>query len=268
MENDKVHTHESYGALEISRSNCPSTALFGSSILHDNVIKLRVTTAKLRRGIHRDFIHQSYSPKDTYVEVEMSYTQFAEAIISLNNGAIPVTVRMANGRRMEPCPFTSKEEQFRTEFLDDMKNLSEKVDYANKRAKTLLESKKPLTKAEKEELLSVLGNLSTEINANIPFIRDSFAKQMEKSVTEAKCNIEGFIQTRMDSLAKTAIAENISKSGSMALLPANDDVLSANEADGEFTSVISAIRQDKAKNNDKPRRANDSKSNHNQTDLS
>jgi hypothetical protein len=159
-------------------------------------------------------------PKDTYVEVEMSYVQFAEVITSFNQGGgVPVTIRYANGRRMEECPFESKDEQFRAEFGADLRGLSEAIDNARIRARALLESKKPPTKSEKEELISILEGLATEVNSNIPFVRDMFAEQMDKTVAEAKGNIEGFIQNRMSVIANAALAQNIEALGDAAALP-------------------------------------------------
>jgi hypothetical protein len=89
------------------------------------------------------------------------------------------------------------------------------------RAQELFDGKKPLTKAEKEELLSVLNKLSTEVNSNIPFVRDNFVEQTEKTVAEAKGNIEGFIQSRMASIANAAIAQNSNflSAGGTEILP-------------------------------------------------
>jgi hypothetical protein len=172
------------------------------------------------------------------VEIEMSYVQFAEAVTSLNQGVgVPVTVRFANGRNMAPCPYASKDEQFRAEFNADLRELAQTVDSAVKRAETLFDSKKPLNKSEKDELLTMITSLSTEIKSNIPFVRDRFVEQMDKTVTEAKGNIEGFIQNRMTALANEALAQNMGAlgdgSGTAALL--------APEA-GEKPSVLAKIR--------------------------
>jgi len=241
--------HESYGALEISRCQRPSTALFGSSILHENTVRLRITEAELKRDLHTDRVYPSHLRKETYVDVEMSYTQFAEAITSLNiGGGIPVTVRYANGRTMEPCPYTSKDEQFRAEFSDDLKELAATVNGAVKRAEALFDSKKPLNRAEKDELLSMLKSLSVAVYSNIPFVRDSFAEQMDKTVLEAKGNIEGFIQNRMTAIANAAIAQNLDALDDDGVLTATNLRLDGSghkpspQADGEKPSVLEQIR--------------------------
>jgi hypothetical protein len=237
--------HESHGALQISRCQHSSTALFGSSILHDNIIRLRISAAEMERRNNTDYLYYSPSKKDTYVEVEMSYVQFAEAMISLNQGVgVPVTVRYANGRSMEPCPYTSKDERFRAEFNADLRELAQTIDGAVNRAKTLFNSKKPLTKTEKDEILSALQSLSMEIKSNIPYVRDLFVEQMDKTVMEAKGNIEGFIQNRMAVIANEAIAQNIGAlndgGGTAALLRPES---------GEKPSVLERIRAGVPQNN-------------------
>jgi hypothetical protein len=187
-------------------------------------------------------------PKDTFIEVEMSYMQFAEAITSLNRGAgVPVTVRFANGRTMEPCPFTSKSEQLRSEFNAGLEGLAAAVRDATARAEELFAGKKPLTKAEKEELLSVFGRLSMAVNSNIPFVRERFDEQTDKTVMEAKGNIEGFFQNRMNALANAAIAQNLEAGGGGSgaeAPPGLEDRIRQTDppAAGERRSVIGQIR--------------------------
>jgi hypothetical protein len=239
--------HESYGALEISRCQRPSTALFGSSILHDNTIRIRISAAELRREYNTDRMYVSSSRKDTYAEAEMSYNQFAEAVTSLNlGGGIPVTVRFAGGRAMEPCPFVGKDEQFRAEFKARLEELAATVNGAVSRAEELFDIKKPLNKAEKEEILSLLHSLSTEVNSNIPFVRDCFAEQMDKTVTEAKSEIEGFFQSRMNAAANAAIAQSLKALGDGGMAPLPEPGGGARQpspqASEEKRSVLEQIR--------------------------
>ena len=212
---DSYKRHESYGVVHFSRRQRPETALFGSSIKHENTISLKIAGAELQRKYNLDYVFSSSA--DTIVEVEMSYAQFAEAITSLNQGiGVPVTIRYANGKATSDCPFESKETQFRTEFEADLSKLSDVAKTATKRAMELLDSKKPLNKAEKEELLSLLTSVSRMVDSNIPFVRERFAEQMDKTLQEAKGNFEGFVQNRMSQMANAAIAQNLQE------LPSSD----------------------------------------------
>ena len=215
--NDVKETHESYGVMEISRVQHGPSPLFCSSIQHEHTIMLRISAAGLWREHHTDRALPSHALTDRYIEVEMSYTQFAEAITSLNMGAgTPVTVRYANGRHMEPCPYVSKDEQFRAEFESKLAGMEPSIDDAIARTEELFGSKKQLNKADKDELLSVLYRLSREVKANIPYMRDAFADQMDKTLTEAKSNFEGFVQRRMNALANSAITDAINNGGTNA----------------------------------------------------
>lgn len=128
--------HESHGALQISRCQHSSTALFGSSILHDNIIRLRISAAEMERRNNTDYLYYS------------------------------------------------------------------------------------------------------------PYVRDLFVEQMDKTVMEAKGNIEGFIQNRMAVIANEAIAQNIGAlndgGGTAALLRPES---------GEKPSVLERIRAGVPQNN-------------------
>ncbi len=62
MKSQITDKHESYGLLQLSRKQGPSTALFGSSIMHENTISLRVTPAETNRDINKDRFYASPSP--------------------------------------------------------------------------------------------------------------------------------------------------------------------------------------------------------------
>ena len=83
-------SHPSYGTIMFNRSNSRVTPLFGSSIKHNNVITMELRHAEIERGLNRDWVYG----KAPIAEIEMSYSQFAEAITSFGQGTgIPVTIR-------------------------------------------------------------------------------------------------------------------------------------------------------------------------------
>ena len=111
--------HESFAMLGITRSSCSfSQNLFGSSIQHSHTIKLKIAPAKIDRMLNRDWFHANTKP---YIEVEMSYSQFAEAITSMNVGdGVPVTLRRLDDKRIEDCPQFDKRQEFEKEFEKEM----------------------------------------------------------------------------------------------------------------------------------------------------
>ena len=79
----KVSKHESYGIIGISRvTSHPAKNLFGSSVKHTHSMALRIKTASVDRHLNQDWYHA----ENELIEIEMSPTQFAEMITSLDTG--------------------------------------------------------------------------------------------------------------------------------------------------------------------------------------
>lgn len=94
--------HESFGMIQITRVSGGDRNLFGSSIPHGNTIRLSIHHATLSRELNRDWY---FADTKAFVEVEMSYTRFAEAIANMNSSGVPVTVRYnAITMEKEPLP--------------------------------------------------------------------------------------------------------------------------------------------------------------------
>jgi len=198
--NDRIEEkHESFGLLQISRtSNSSGINLFGSSIKHSNTIMLRIKPAKRIREYNRDW-YMDYD--DSYVEVEMSPTQFAEAITSLNQGnGIPVTVKRIQGKRVESCPEVNKRQEFENEFKDRMEEIKDRLNDLIKDTKEILSAKKNITVAERKTIQSQIEMLIQEVGSNLPFVNSQFNEQMDKTVLEAKGETEAFFENKINQL--------------------------------------------------------------------
>ncbi|MDF2790652.1 MAG: hypothetical protein K0S80_3753 [Neobacillus sp.] len=164
---EEKQKHESYGMLQFSRVSGGETSLFGSSIKHSNTIRLRLCEGSVSRGLNTDW----YSAGKEYFEVEMSQTQFAEVISSMNCGSgVPVTIRRMQGKRTEDCPFENKRILFEQEFETKMQTLANKVNSMADDVYKRLSDKKPLTAKEREEIKGQISKFCTEISSNIPFV--------------------------------------------------------------------------------------------------
>jgi len=196
MDDQKTHEHESFATIGISRiTSNKGENLFGSSIRHSHIIKLEISPAKLIRNLNRDWFHSTRVP---YIEIEMSYSQFAEAITSLNMGdGMPVTLKALNGRRIEDCPQFDKRQEFEVEFEKEMLKIGKSLRVLTEQAEALLSDKKPPTKSDKEAILNGIKMLRQEIESNVPFIQSSFNEQMDKTVMEAKGEVEGFVMNKL-----------------------------------------------------------------------
>lgn len=72
----------------------------------------------------------------------------------------------------------------------------------------LFSQKKALTKADKETVISKLRKLSMDLGCNLDFIADQFNEQMDKTVMEAKGEIESFCQNKINAIASAALVEH------------------------------------------------------------
>ena len=98
--------HPSYGMIRFARSSIggSGTALFGSSIMHNNVIRLSISKGMMEREGNEDWFLAGTDINDMIVEVEMSYTQFAEAITSLNMGYTSVSYQTVPKKKIPLYP--------------------------------------------------------------------------------------------------------------------------------------------------------------------
>lgn len=199
-------SHPSYGTIMFNRAYGGKTPLFGSSIEHSNVIIMELRHAEIERGLNRDWVYG----KAPIAEIEMSYSQFAEAITSFGQGTgIPVTIRYTEkDGKIPPCDFVSKREQFTGEFKEQTDKAMEKSKELINEVAELFSSKKTLTKADKENILKKLNMLNYDIGSNIGFIADQFNEQMDKTVMEAKGEIESFCQNKINAIASASLVEH------------------------------------------------------------
>jgi ElaB/YqjD/DUF883 family membrane-anchored ribosome-binding protein len=189
--------HESYGLMGFSRTSGSNTNLFGSSIKHQNTIRMTLKTAVKDRSLNRDWFHG----QKQIVEVEMSQNQFAELITSLNMGdGVPVTIRYINGVKMEDCPEENKRQLFEKEFEDKMLSINEKLKRLTEETERILNDKAAPKKSDKELILKQIQMLHQEVVSNIPFVSSQFNEQMDKTVAEAKAEVEAFVQHKVTSL--------------------------------------------------------------------
>ena len=204
--------HPSYGMIRFARSSIggSGTALFGSTIMHNNVIRLSISKGMMEREGNEDWFLAGTDINDMIVEVEMSYTQFAEAITSLNIGeGIPVTITKVNGTFVEPCPYSDRQKVMRREVDEATRDLVRQLEKRSEEIEKLLDEKRVLSREDRRNIVSTLKNVRQELKSNIPYLQKLFAEQMDKTVTEAKGEFETYLQNKMNSIALAAISEQM-----------------------------------------------------------
>lgn len=200
---ESKETHPSYGMISFHRIRGGNNKLFGSSVPHDEKIMLTLSHAEFSRDLSQEW----YFPKGTIVEVEMSYTQFAEAISTMNAGGVPVTITYTEkDGKAGDCDFEVSRKKYEDEFQNLLAEANKETNDLIRDLTTMFESGK-LNKREREEILSKLHRISTDINENASFVYRQFNQQLDKSSLEAKNEVEAFVQHKVQSLGLKKLQE-------------------------------------------------------------
>lgn len=196
--------HPSYGTLAFRRRSGGVTPLFGSSIEHKDTIAMTLYHADLDRRSPDGILATK-----AIAEIEMSYSQFAEAITSMNIGCgVPVTIRWTEkDGQIPPCDFISKREKFVTEFKELRKETTAETQQLIGEVMELF-NKKSLTKADREDVQKKLSYISRSVGCNIDFMAEMFNEQMDRTIMEAKGEVEAFCQNKINSIASAALVEH------------------------------------------------------------
>lgn len=202
--------HESYGMLGFDRVTCSGAQpLFGSSIKHRDTIMMTLKTGHMRRNLNEDW----YYGDKTIVQVEMSATQFADLITSLNQGdGVPVTIRVRPEdiklHRCENPPYIDRNQLHREELKEDLDDCFETSKQLIKVLADKFATKKTFNKKDQQEILDMLKKIQNNLGCNQTFAIDQFDRQMQRSTTEAKGEIEAFFQNKLNQIAQQALVEN------------------------------------------------------------
>jgi len=211
LDDDVKIEHESFGLLSFSRTQSNMNKhLFGSSIKHNNTIHLKISNCEENRGLNRYW----YFERDLIVDVEMSYSQFAEAIVAMNTTGVPCTIRKVLDKKMEDCPGESQRELFEKEFQGKVLDITDRLKYLKFEADELIQMKGTLKVKDKERLSNLLHMIVMEVRQNLPFIQKSYNEAMDKTTMEAKTEIESFINHQVVTLGLDAFKKQFQQIGS------------------------------------------------------
>ena len=205
--NINKETHPAYGLVGFTRTfSSAKHPLFGSSIEHSNSVRLTIKRASVSRNLNSDH----FFGEGNLIEVEMSQAQFAEAITSMNvDEGTPCTIRFIAGEGKIPnIESKNAGEKFSNEFNSHIENncLSAKKLFSE--MQELFETKKSIGKGDRDELLKKFSHLIMEMDDNSKFISTQFDRQMNKTVSEAKAEVEAFVQNKLNLIALQTLAQN------------------------------------------------------------
>ena len=207
MGNEDYESHPSWGVIGISRTSCGGRGqrLFNSPLNHDNYLTIEIRQAEKKRSLSNDWIHG----RESIVEVAMSEAQFSQLLTSpgINDG-VPCTIRRIGKERIPEVPVDDIKENFQNEFREKISTVSKEISDLVGQVQKLTQSSK-LSKAEKAELLSLSGRISTTVVSNIPYVQDQFVEAMEKVVHSAKVDFDSHITQQTHLLGLKALEHSV-----------------------------------------------------------
>ena len=204
----KRYEHPSYGMMSITRYCGGNGNFFGDDLPMEGSggIEIELKEATLERnanGLHCD----SFNPGKLKFRVKMSHLQFAELITNMNTTGVPVTITNIGTEILDDPPILNKREVFDEEAEEVVSKTKQRANDIIAKVQNLFESKKSLTKKDKEEILRELNQLRMATFDHLPFMQKMFNEQMNESVISAKANIAAFVEQKRLAL-KTLKEEN------------------------------------------------------------
>lgn len=193
----KRYEHPSYGMMSITRYYGGDGNFFGNDLPMEGSggIEIELKEATLERNandLHCDF----FNPGKLKFKLRMSHLQFAELITNMNTTGVPVTITNIGIERLDDPPILNKREVFDEETKEVVSNVKQQANDIIAKVQNLFETKKSLTKKDKEEILRELNQLKMATFDHLPFMQKMFDEQMNKSVVSAKANITAFTEQR------------------------------------------------------------------------
>lgn len=208
---ETVEDHPSYGQLEITRhTSNVNIHLYGSSIGCQNTITMKI---KKSRRCYDNFVERYSAETDGYIEIEMSPSQFSEAITNMNCGSgIPVTIRNLMGRHIPYSEEIQMRERAERQLKGRFKQVSNRIKEEHAKLMQLLKQKGPLKATERSELLSAFEMFLQEIGENLPYLNECINETVDKSIMQAKVEIESYYTTKIQQLGLLKLDELIEES--------------------------------------------------------
>lgn len=191
------HKHPSFGQLSFSRIQSRGTRFYGSELKQDNYIEMTLKSSEIIRDLTSD---KYYEGTKSLVKVRLSMLQFSEMITSMNHAGVPCTIEQLPSGPVEELPFEENRKEFvHRKFSDRMNEFTKTLKERQQKAEKLI-AKDKLSKEDKKELNWYFGSVMQEVTSNLPFFTQQFQETMDEIIVEAKTEIEGAIQHKINIL--------------------------------------------------------------------
>lgn len=177
--------HPAFGQILVSRVS-GSRHLYGSDFGHNSYMSIKICRSQMNRDLYRDW----YRAREELIEVNLSEAQWATFVSSQNIGeGTPCTIAREAGvgliPEFEPWDKTA---QVKAEFSAKLDGTISNLDALAKHVQDM-----GLPKGKTAEILSSLRMIKQNLNANLPFVVESFSEHVEKTVEAMKSEVHGYM---------------------------------------------------------------------------
>lgn len=201
-------THPSFGLISVSEINGRS-AMFGSELIHDRVVRIRVTHAAQDRNLSNDWNFE----RGRILELDMTHAQFAQFIGCHSGRTVPVTLRSIRDGQLEQVPEIDmasqppKIEQFRKEMQATVNRVAERSSSAfSKLDEALDEAKIPQKlRAQLKALTTQAQGSLSALPSALSFILEQAHEASEAVVNDAKVGLESYALRRMAEVSTASL---------------------------------------------------------------
>lgn len=171
----------------ISFSRCSGqTILFGSQFVHQGFVRLRIAKA---RAYNTSYDTTKYSSEPgAYIEVDMSFSQFAEAITTMNAGeGVPCTIASMNGQVFERPVLQNEGEKYHSNIDRYIKSSIESI-------AELIQTieQETMSKKAKDRLVEQARKVIQTLSDNLPYVAQLFHEHLDKLEQKAKTEIAAY----------------------------------------------------------------------------
>jgi len=225
-EKKEERTHESYGLLQISETHTSKPAtLFGSKIKHGSYISIRVNYAKeiIDEDMYRD---ERYMDDGRVLEFKMSHKQFEQLSSQMSKWeGVPITFTSFGADRCEePPPIETAVDEVSKKYQGYMDEITGTMNKLEIDAKSILNKKGPMKKADKADLKFIMLKAFQTISFNFKFIDEVVQEKLEATLEDFKSDV-GYL------VAKANEATHALTQANKGILPRTPDILQIEKHD-------------------------------------
>lgn len=192
VDKDHAHVQDHPAGVTVQFSRVSgSKEFFGSSVKSHSWIQLRIYKAKLESSFGHDQAHQG----EQLIEVDLSPSQFAELLTTMNYGCgVFGTMSYFNRKHIDKYEAPPSEMARTEEYVEKHLTHAFEQHKANiQRMRECIENSK-LPKKDKDAMLRDLG-VDEHLESNFSFYKERLRETSGKLIVQAKAEIESHINT-------------------------------------------------------------------------